>query len=513
MTAADTSPPSPTEADRATARDWAALAVLVLPVLLISVDMTVLGFAVPHLSADLSPSSVELLWIVDIYSFVLAALLIPMGTLGDRIGRRTLLLLGSAGFGAASLIAAYAPSAEVMLVARALLGVAGSTLMPSTLSLVRHLFRDDRQRRLAIAVWSSALAAGSALGPLVGGALLEFFWWGSLFLVNVPITALVLVLAPLLVRECRAARPGSLDLLSALLVAATTFPAVYAIKDLAAHGPSPLPFLLIAAGAVAGLAFVRRQLRNDNPMLDVRLFANREFSVGASLNLVTLFAMIAALFFLTQFLQSVVDLSPLWAGLSLLPAFVLTIAASFLAVGLANHLGLRGTLVVGLLIMAVGFALLLRLDQGTALLAIGGFALICFGMGLTQTLTNNAVLTSAPEDRAGSASAVSETGYELGAALGIAVLGSVLSAVYRAELPPVPGIPEVAMESARDTLGGAVSTAAAFPAELSHDLLEAARSAFVNAVHVTSSVAAVILVVAAALTAWVLRKVTAPTSR
>ncbi|MBB6170950.1 DHA2 family multidrug resistance protein-like MFS transporter [Nocardiopsis mwathae] len=507
MSSADAprSAPSSTTPRRATPREWAALAVLTLPVLLISVDMTVLGFAVPHLSRDLAPTSVQLLWIVDVYALVLASLLVTMGALGDRVGRRNLLMVGAAGFGVASLAAAFAPNAEAMIAARALLGLAGSTLMPSTLALIRNIFRDDVQRKFAIAVWSSALAGGSALGPVLGGALLEFFWWGSLFLINVPVTVLTLVLTPFLVREYRAAHPAPIDAASALLVSATVFPAVYGVKKLAEQGLAPVPLMLVAVGVFFGCVFVRRQLRRDNPMLDMRLFTIRAFSVGVWLNLLTLFTMIAGLFFLTQFLQIVLGISPLRAGLALLPGLMLSIVASFLAVGAATRLGFRGTLTAGLTLMAGGFAVLSQLPQGSAAVAVAGFALICFGMGLTQTLTNDAVVGSVPEERVGAASAVSETGYELGAALGIAILGSVLWASYASAIRNVDGVPGEAMETARDTLGGAVHTAESLAPEAANALVTAAHVAFVDAIHVTSTVAAVILALAAIHTAWVLR--------
>ncbi|MFI2210193.1 MFS transporter [Streptomyces sp. NPDC020141] len=498
--------PHDVSATKAGPREWAGLAVLTLPVLLISVDMTVLGFAVPHLSEDLNPSSSQLLWIVDIYSFTLAALLVTMGSLGDRIGRRKLLLLGAAGFGVASVAAAVASSAEIMIAARALLGLAGGTLMPSTLSLIRTMFPDDTQRKFAIAVWASALSAGSALGPILGGVLLEFYWWGSLFLINAPVTVLILLLAPVLVRESKAASPSAMDPVSVLLSAATMLPAVYGVKKIAEHGPAALPFACLALGIGCGVLFVRRQRSRENPMLDIGLFAHRTFSVGVALNLITLFAMIAALFFLTQYLQIVLGISPLRAGLALLPGLLLAVAASFLAVGAARRAGTTAVLCAGLLLMALGFALLMTLpaDSG-APIAIGGFALICLGMGLTQTLTNDAVLSAAPEDRAGAASAVSETGYELGAALGIAVLGSVLSASYRSALDPVPGVPDPAMETARDTLGGAARTAAELSGAAGDTLTAAAHGAFVDAIRVTSVTAALLLAAAAAATVLTLR--------
>ncbi|MBW4720309.1 MFS transporter [Saccharothrix obliqua] len=487
-------------APRAGAREWAGLVVLTLPVLLISVDMTVLSFAVPHISRDLGVGSVGLLWVVDTYSFVLAALLVTMGALGDRIGRRRLLVLGAAGFGVASLITAFAPDTGVLIAARALLGVAGATLMPSTLSLIRSTFPDRRQRQTAIAVWSSALAAGSALGPLLGGALLEFFWWGSLFVVNVPITVLLVFLAPVLVRESKAARPGRLDPVSVLLLAAAMFPAVYGVKSFAEHGPDPLAAVLVLAGVASGVLFVRRQLRLEEPLLDIGLFAIRRFSVGVLLNLITLFAMVAALFFLTQYLQLVLGLTPFAAGLVLVPGLLSAIGASFLAAPAARWFAPTGALVTGLVLMAAGFVMFTLLPDGRqAVYAAIAFTFVCFGMGLVEPLTNDAVLSAAPEDRAGAASAVSETGYELGAALGVALLGSVLLAAYRTGVVGAP-------DEAATGIAGALGVAADLPEADGNALREQAFSAFVGGIHVTGAVAAAILAVTAVATAVVLRK-------
>ncbi|MEI7031820.1 MFS transporter [Streptomyces pratensis] len=502
-TGAPTAPPAP---DRAGAKQWAGLAVLILPVLLISVDMTVLSFAVPHIGEDLQPTSVQLLWIVDVYSFVLAALLVTMGSLGDRIGRRRLLVFGAAGFGLASLAAALAPTAAAMIGARALLGLAGATLMPSTLSLIRSMFHDENQRKIAIAIWAAALSGGSALGPVLGGALLEFYWWGSLFLINVPVTLLILVLAPVLIRESRAKEPGRLDPLSVALLAAAMFPMVYGVKKAAVGGPDPLPLLCVAVGVAVGVLFVRRQLASAAPMLDVRLFRIPQFSVGVMLNLITLFAMIAALFFLTQYLQIVREISPLQAGLVLLPGLTCAIVAGFLAVALARWWGVTAVLVVGLALMALGFALFTQLAAGPHLpYLIVAFALICFGMGLTQSLTNDAVLSAAPEDRAGAASAVSETGYELGAALGIAILGSVLLSSYRSALGTPPGVSADALADAGEGIASAAATATELGSSQGESLLSAAHAAFLGGIHTTSAVAAAILVVAAVSTAWALR--------
>ncbi|GAA3748046.1 DHA2 family multidrug resistance protein-like MFS transporter [Spinactinospora alkalitolerans] len=488
-------------------REWGALAVLALPVLLISVDMTVLGFAVPALSEELAPTGTQLLWIVDIYSFVLAGLLVTMGTLGDRIGRRRLLLVGSAGFGAASLVAAYASSAEVLIAARALLGLAGATLMPSTLSLLRNIFLDPRQRLLAIAAWASMFSAGSALGPILGGWLLEHYHWGSVFLINLPVMALILVLTPILVRESRDPSPGRYDLPSVVLSMAAILPVVYGVKKIADGGPSVASVAAILAGLVLGHLFVRRQLRLDDPMIDVRLFRIRAFSVGVATNLMVVFALVSSLFFLTQYLQLVQGISPLRAGVLLLPGLSLAVAAHFVAVALARRLRMGTVIAIGLALTAAGFALLARLplDNGT-LPVVVAFALIGAGVGVSDTLTNDAIMTAAPPARAGAASAISETAYELGAALGIAVLGSVLTATYRLNLDPVPGVPAPAMAEARETLGGAVTAARGLAPENGPALMEAARTAFTDGIHVTSLIGALIVAYAAVQAGVLLRR-------
>lgn len=487
-------------------REWAALAVLALPVLLISVDMTVLGFAVPYLSEELAPSSAELLWIVDIYSFVLAGLLVTMGTLGDRVGRRRLLLIGSAGFGAASLLAAYAPSAEVLIAARALLGLAGATLMPSTLSLLRNIFLDPRQRLIAIATWASMFSAGSALGPIVGGWLLEHFHWGSVFLVNLPVMALILVLTPLLVAESRDPSPGRYDLPSAALSLVAVFPVVYGVKKIAEQGISAVAVAAIAAGLLLGYLFVRRQLRLTDPMIDVRLFKIRTFSVGVATNFMVIFAMVSSLFFLTQYLQIVQGISPLRAGLLLLPGLGLAVAAHFAAVALARRLSMGTVIVIGLAMTATGFLLMTQAPaEGGAVLVAVAFTVIGCGVGITDTLTNDAILTAAPPSRAGAASAISETAYELGAAMGVAILGSVLTAMYRLHLDHVPGIPAPAMDAAKETLGGAVTASRELPAASGHALLDAARIAFTDGMHATSLIAALLVGYAAVQAGLLLR--------
>src|SRR5688500_7099676 len=257
---------------KATRREWIGLAVIALPCVLYSMDLTVLHLAVPHLSADLKPSSAQLLWIADIYGFMVAGALITMGTLGDRIGRRRLLMIGAAAFALTSILAAFSTSPEMLIAARALLGLAGATVAPSTLSLIRNMFHDDQQRTFAIGVWITAYSLGGAVGPLLGGLLLEFFWWGSVFLLAVPVMALLLVLGPVLLPEFRDPEAGRLDLFSAALSLVAVLAVIYGLKQFAQDGAGWLPALSVAAGLAVGIAFVRRQRTLADPLIDLQLF-------------------------------------------------------------------------------------------------------------------------------------------------------------------------------------------------------------------------------------------------
>lgn len=480
-------------------RRWAALGVLLLPVLLITVDMTVLGFALPYLSEDLAPSSAQQLWIVDIYSFMLAGLLVVMGTLGDRIGRRRLLLAGAAAFGAASVLAALSESAEMLIVARAVLGIGGATLMPSTLALIRNIFPDDTQRRTAIAIWSAAFSGGMALGPVIGGWLLEHFWWGSVFLINVPVMAVLLIAGPLLLPEARDPAPGRFDLPSAGLSLAAMLPAVYGIKQFAVHGVTLGALVGIAVGIAFGWLFVRRQQRLTDPLLDLRLFGYRGFSVSIVTNVLSVFAMVGLLFLVPQYLQLVLGYSPIGAAMWLLPATVAGIAGALLAAWLAKRIGTSTLIGSGMLAGAAGFLLMTQIGVNTGLTALViGFVLVGGGVGLAETLTNDLIIASAPPDRAGAAAAISETGYELGGALGTAVLGSIATAVYRAGLPPA------APDAARDTLGGAAAMAGQQP-----EVFATARAAFTQGTQVTAWVGAAVLVYAG-IQAWLLLRNSRP---
>jgi MFS transporter, DHA2 family, multidrug resistance protein len=494
---------------RATRREWIGLAVIALPCLLYSMDLTVLFLAVPHLSADLQPSGTQLLWITDIYGFLLAGSLITMGTLGDRIGRRRLLLTGAAAFGAASILAAFSTSAEQLIAARALLGVAGATLAPSTLSLLRTMFADPRQRTLAIGVWISSFSAGAAIGPLAGGVLLERFWWGSVFLLAVPVMALLLILGPLLLPEYRDPEAGRLDLRSAALSLTAVLLGIWGLKQLAQDGLGLPPALSILAGLGVGVVFVRRQQTLADPLLDLRLFRSRAFSAALATNTLDFFVEFGALLFIAQYLQLVLGLSPLQAGLWMLPASLGFIVGSLLTPLLVRRARPAYVMAAGMVLAAVGFGLLTQLDGTGLAVLVTGSVVFSLGLAPTTTLATDLMVGTAPPERAGAASGISETSSEFGGALGIAILGVIGAAVYRGQMTDaVPAaVPGEAAAAARDTLGGAVAAAGQLPDQLGAALLAAAREAFTQGLQLAFAVSAVIAVGIAVLAATLLRSV------
>jgi DHA2 family multidrug resistance protein-like MFS transporter len=494
---------------RAGTREWIGLAVLALPAMLVVMDLTVLHLAVPHLSADLQPSSTQLLWITDIYGFLIAGFLITMGSLGDRIGRRRLLFIGGTAFAIASVLAAYSTTPEMLIATRALLGVAGATLMPSTLSLIRNMFLDPRQRTTAISVWAMSFMVGGSIGPLVGGALLENFWWGSVFLVGVPVMVLLLIVGPFLLPEYRSTNTGRLDLVSALLLLATTLPVIYGIKELAKDGWDVLPAAAILVGLAVGAAFLRRQRTLDDPLIDVKLFRNPAFSVSLGTMTAATFVMMGLNLFIMQYLQLVHGLSPWRTGLWALPITAAGMIGMMLAPMLVRWIRPAYLISAGLFLGAVGIALFVRVEAGDGIAPlIAGAAIMAGGFSPAAALGIDLVIGAAPTDSAGAASAVSETSNEFGGALGLAILGSIGTAVYRGQLADVPaGTPGPAADAARDTLAGALVTAGTLPADLANSLITAAQAAFTQGLHVAAVTGSALVAVAAVFAAILLRHI------
>ncbi len=497
---------------RATRREWIGLVVIALPCLLYSMDLTVLNLAVPSLSADLKPSSSQLLWIVDIYGFLVAGSLITMGTLGDRIGRRRLLLIGAAAFGVASVLAAFSTSAEMLIATRAVLGLAGATLAPSTLSLIRNMFLDPKQRTVAIGVWVSSYSVGAAIGPLLGGLLLEHFWWGSVFLLGVPVMVLLLVLGPVLLPEYRNPEAGRLDLLSAALSLVAVLAVIYGLKQIAQNGLGWSPALCIAVGLAVGVVFVRRQGRLADPLIDLRLFRTPAFSASLATYTLGTFVAFGVFVFIAQYLQLVLGLSPLRAGLWTTPFAGGFIAGSMLTPVIVRRVRPGFVMASGLALAAIGFGLLARINgaSGLAVLVTG---MVVFSLGLAPvfTLATDMIVGNAPPERAGAAAAISEAGSELGGALGIAILGSIGTAVYRSRMADavLTGVLSEATEAARDTLGGAVAVADRLPGQVGAELLRTAREAFVDALDLTAATSAVLAMTLAVMAAILLRHVRA----
>jgi MFS transporter, DHA2 family, multidrug resistance protein len=483
---------SPTTAGR---REWTALAVLCLPLLIVAMDVSVLFFAVPQISASLQPSATQLLWVFDIYGFVLAGLLLTMGNVADRIGRRRLLLVGAVAFAVASLLAAWSTSPEALILARAVLGLGGATLMPSTLGIVRSLFHDDVERAKAVGIWSAVMAGGVGIGPVVSGLLLEHFWWGSVFVINVPFMILLLVLGPVLLPESRD-RSARVDVLSAVLSLAAILPVIHAIKGVAADGWSIGVLLSAAGGVFAALAFLYRQARITSPMLDLTLFAHRGFRGSVAVQVIGMFGVMGNAIIVTQYLQSVLGMTPLVAALWSLVPSVFVGGAAPAAAAMSTRVGRPAVMASGMFLGAVGFVAMTRAEVASSVVPVlVGSTGVAIGLVAVATLVTEYALVVAPAHRAASVSALVETASEFGGALGMAVLGSVLGAVYASrttDLLPA-GLPPATADAAAQTLGQATVVADQLGGTVGEAVLEAGRAAYVHAMHATDLVAAVVL--------------------
>ncbi|WP_069166305.1 MFS transporter [Nocardia altamirensis] len=458
-------------------RAWLGLAVLLLPVLLVSMDISVLFLAMPTLTVDLDPSAAQQLWILDIYGFLIAGLLITMGNLGDRIGRRNILLVGATIFGIASVVAAFAPTAEVLIIARALMGVGGATLLPSSLALISSLFPDARERAAAIGVWTAFFAGGSAVGPIIGGLLLHQFWWGSVFLINIPVLLILLALGPFVLPEHRAGVLGPLDLPSVALSIGGILPLVYGIKHIAAEGLDVEAIVISLVGAVILTAFVRRQRHLDEPLLDLRLFSRAGFSVAIGSSLVGMMSLAALSYLTSIYLQSVTGRDPLAAAVLGIPMAVAVFIFSMGGARVGQRFGARNSFAFALAASAVGNLMLLGVGvHGGIWWYLAGSTIAGIGYGIAFTLVSDVAVSSVPAERAGSAVGISETSFELGNALGLALLGSLAALIFRS------GGDYAA------TLGETIQHAGANTA-----LVDSARESFVSGMHIATAVGATLL--------------------
>ncbi|WP_394618805.1 MFS transporter [Lentzea sp. JNUCC 0626] len=493
---------------RAGRREWIGLAVLALPTLLLSLDLSVLFLAQPQLSADLNPTASQQLWIMDIYAFMIAGFLVTMGTLGDRIGRRKLMLFGSAAFAVASVLAAYSTTAEMLIVARALLGIAGATLMPSTLALIMTMFTDAKQRGFAIGVWLSSFMGGMAIGPVIGGALLGWFWWGSVFLMAVPVMVLLMITAPVLLPEMRDPDAGRIDLLSVVLSLVAILPVVYGLKEIAQHGFSAFAGGSVLVGVVFGVLFVLRQRTLDSPLLDLKLFRSKTVTGALVIMLLTSATISSSIMLFSLYLQTVRGYSAVESGLWLIPAATALIVTSLVAPKFAQKIRPAYVAAAGLVVAAIGLAVVSQVGTATSLVAVLlGFILVQAGVGPMGSLGTEMVVGSAPEERAGSAASVSETSTEMGVAIGVATYGTIAAAVYQNVVAVPPGVPTEAAATAGETISGAVAVAGGLAADTGAALLDSARAAFTSGVNTAAGVAAVIMVVLAGLTVALLRHV------
>jgi MFS transporter, DHA2 family, multidrug resistance protein len=474
-------------------REWVGLAVLGLPTFLVTMDFSVLYLAVPHLTADLAPSGVQQLWIVDIYGFLIAGFLVTMGTIGDRIGRKKLLLIGAAAFGIASVAAAFSTSPEMLIVSRALLGVAGAAVMPSVLALVTAMFTDEKQRSRALAIYLTCFMGGATLGPLVGGVLLEYFWWGSVFLVAVPGIVLLLVFGPSLLPDQRAPQPGKLDPVSVVLSLATILPFVYGLKELARHGWEWFPAVALVFGIAAGVVFVHRQRRLEDPLLDLRMFGNRTFSSALTLMFVTSVVGTGTLLLVTLYLQNVTGLTPLAAGLLLLAPNVLMIIGLQGSPPLANHIRPSYLIAGGLAVAGAGYMIFTQVDSTSGPMTIViAMCVVMFGTGPLAAFCNHLAMGAVPPDKVGSGASIVQTTNEFGLGLGIATLATLGTAVYRSTVEGALGaVPPDVADAARESVDHAVAAAGRLPADQGGDLVAAARDAFTSGVHVVGIVSAV----------------------
>ena len=487
------------------ARQLGGLIVLLLPALLVSMDVSILFVASPSVAQDLAPSSTEWLWMLDSYSFVVAALLVTMGSLADRIGRRRLLMIGAVAFGAASLALAMAPSPGLFITGRILLGVGAATLAPSTLAILRDIFEEPEARRRAVASWTVAYTGGAVAGPVLGGLLLSVFEWPAVFLINLPVMALLLIAGPLLLPESKNSQESHFDLPGAALSLIALFSIVFAVKRFAEYGNDQLAWGTLVGGVVILIGFIARQRRAEHPLIDISLFRRGDFTGAVLANLLAALVMVGIGALAFTYLQSVHDLSPLQAALYALPTFIGTAVGAAVCAELAKRISPRTIIMTGFLIAAAGFAFIgATAGADSPWWFVGGYVPLTFGAaGMVSALANTLIISTAPAERTGSAASVSETGVQLGGALGIAAFGLLSTIFYRQEMAET--APDVSATD--DSLAEAESAANHLPTDQATALLDAASSAFASSMGTVAFIIAGLSLAAAILTGALLRRV------
>ncbi|WP_210410075.1 MFS transporter [Leptospira langatensis] len=474
---------------KATKKEWIGLAVIALPCLLYAMDLTVLYLAAPQLSADLNPTPSQQLWIMDIYGFLVAGFLVIMGNLGDRIGRRKLLLYGAAAFGVASVLAAFSPSSEILILTRAILGITAATLAPSTLSLIRNMFLDPEERTFAIGIWGMSFSLGGAIGPLAGGVLLEYFWWGSVFLMSVPVMILLLIVGPKLLPEFKDPNSGKMDLPSAVLSLVSVLSIIYGLKQIAENGLGTVSILTIVVGLLVGAVFIKRQTVLEDPMIDLQLFNLPVFTAAVIGNTMTIFVALGTFLFISQYLQLVLGLSPLEAGLWTLPGAVGNVIGSLAIPMIVRKIRPLHVMLGGLVLLAIGMYMYSLIDSSNGIwVIIVGSLVMSLGICAVVILGTDIIVGSAPPERAGAAASISETAVEFGGVLGIAVLGSIGVAIFKSRINALslPGLTPEQMENSRNTLASAVAVAKELPEPSRQILLNTAQGAFTDSLHFVS---------------------------
>lgn len=488
-------------------RRWAILAVICSSLLVVVIDVTVLHVAAPAITADLDPTALQLLWIIDVYPLIAAPLLVASGALGDRFGRKRMLIGGMALFGLASLAATFAPTAEALIAARAVLGVGGAMIMPPTMSIIRDVFRDRGERVRAVGIWSAVSAGGAAIGPLIGGFLVEHLWWGAVFLINVPIVLLIIPVTMRLLPESRAASPPPWD---GLAVAATVIGILglaFGLKEGARYGfGNPEALLPLFAGIGCLAWFTRKQLRVPVPLLNVRLFARSEFAVAVGCVMLSMFGLIGIEFFVAQYLQLVLGLGAFEAALRLVPVMLSTLVGGLLAAKVLGRLGTRWTISLGLAGTGIGLIPMLALGLADQYYLLWpSFLVIGFTLEVALVAANDVIISSVPADEAGQAAAIEETAYELGGGFGVAVLGSIMAIVYTGQIGPTEGVSGVGIANAEESLARAMEISEGMSSTVAEPLIETARLAFISGFHVAIAVSIALVAVSAAISAVLLR--------